>query len=80
MAIAEPNLTERRKHSLLTRILARLGRRYWVSRIDKVLSEAKQSGRLDNDCLHELDARMKYTPNLQFQQCLKYTPNPILRR
>lgn len=58
----EPKLTTNRRHSWFARFLARLSRRYWVSRIDLVLSEARQAGLLSSHVLHELDHRLKYEP------------------
>ncbi len=49
------------------RLLGSLGRRYWIARIDYVLSEAKQAGRINNDLLHELDGRLKYYPDRRWE-------------
>lgn len=68
MTFSEPaHDWERRRTTWWTRLLGRLGRRYWVSRIDYVLSEAKQAGRINNDLLHELDGRLKYYPGRSWQ-------------
>jgi hypothetical protein len=70
----EPRLTTKRRHSWFTRFLARLSRRYWVSRIDLVLSEAKEAGLLSNWTLHELDHRMKYDPLRRHDNYLNRVP------
>ena len=45
---------------LLFSILGRIGRRFWISRIDRVLRRAKHDGLIGNWLLHELDGKLKY--------------------
>lgn len=49
------------KETWFARLLGRLGRRFWVRRIDRVLSRAKEEGVISSWLLHELDGRLKYT-------------------
>jgi hypothetical protein len=37
-------------------------RRFWLKRIDLVIGGAYELGHIDSWLLHELDARLKYTP------------------
>lgn len=60
----EQQLTGFHKLGWFWRLLGRLGRRYWVARIDQVLGEAYH-----HECLISgkqrdiLDGRLKYSPN-----------------
>lgn len=45
------------------RLLGRIGRRYWISRIDFVIREAKQVGAVNSWLQHELDHRLKIEPD-----------------
>lgn len=42
------------------RLFGRVGRRFWIWHIDRVLSQAYQDRIIDSWTLHELDARLKY--------------------
>lgn len=46
----------------LDRLLGRIGHKYWIRRIDRVLGAAKEAGYLNSRMLHELDHRLKYEP------------------
>jgi hypothetical protein len=39
----------------------RLGKRYWMHQISLGLSECKQKGVINNEQLHTIDHRIKYT-------------------
>jgi hypothetical protein len=44
----------------LHRLLGRIGRRYWLERIDRALHRAHEQGLIDSWLLHEIDHRIKY--------------------
>jgi hypothetical protein len=48
--------------TLTEKILGRLGRRYWLKRIDAALSAAYRAGHIDTYTLHEIDGHAKYRP------------------
>jgi hypothetical protein len=41
-------------------LMGRLGRRYWLRRIDLALLGAYRERKIDSELLHELDHRLKY--------------------
>jgi hypothetical protein len=53
-------------------LLGRIGRRYWIARIDRALSRAWEQGLIDSWLVHELDGRMKYAKCLD----IPYPPRP----
>lgn len=60
----EQQLLDGRRLGWFWRFLGRLGRRYWVARIDQVLSEAYHHELLINGAQRDLfDGRLKYSPN-----------------
>jgi hypothetical protein len=48
---------------MLQRIAGRIGRRYWLKRIDGALSGAYRAGLIDSWVLHAIDAKAKYHPD-----------------
>jgi hypothetical protein len=50
-----------RNETWFSSMLGRIGRRFWVRRIDRVLGRAAEQGVISSWLLHELDGRLKYT-------------------
>lgn len=44
---------------MFSRLLGRIGRRYWVRRVSLALGRAREQGLIDSWMEHELDARIK---------------------
>lgn len=50
---------------MINRLLGRIGRRFWVHRIDRVLARAKEHGEIDSWLWHSLDHALKYGAKLE---------------